>query len=83
MDILIASIDNLNGFSEAIRSIYPKSEIQICIVHQIRNSLKYVTAKDRKEFMVELKNVYCADTKDLAEMELDKLSENWKKRYPI
>ena len=82
-DILIASIDNLNGFSEAIRSIYPKSEIQICIVHQIRNSLKYVTAKDRKEFMVELKNVYCADTKDLAEMELDKLSENWKKRYPI
>ena len=82
-DILIASIDNLNGFSEAIRSIYPKSEIQICIVHQIRNSLKYVTAKDRKEFMVELKNVYCAHTKDLAEMELDKLSENWKKRYPI
>ena len=82
-DILIASIDNLNGFSEAIRSIYPKSEIQICIVHQIRNSLKYVTAKDRKEFMVELKNVYCADTKDLAEMALDKLSENWKKRYPI
>jgi transposase-like protein len=82
-DILIASIDNLNGFSDAIRSIYPKSEIQICIVHQIRNSLKYVTAKDRKEFMVELKNVYCADTKDLAEMELDKLSENWKKRYPI
>jgi len=82
-DILIASIDNLSGFSEAIQSIYPKSEIQSCIVHQIRNSLKYVTAKDRKEFMLDLKNVYCADTKEVAEMELGNLSEKWRKKYPI
>lgn len=82
-DILIASIDNLSGFSEAIQSIYPKSEIQSCIVHQIRNSLKYVTAKDRKEFMPDLKNVYRADTKDIAEIELENLSEKWGKRYPI
>ncbi len=82
-DILIASIDNLNGFSEAIQSIFPKSEIQSCIVHQIRNSLKYIIARDRKEFMPDLKNVYRADTKDIAEMELENLSEKWGKKYPI
>lgn len=82
-DILIACTDNLKGFSEAIQSIYPKSEIQSCIVHQIRNSLKYVASKDQKEFMGDLKGVYRADTKDLAEMELEKLSEKWKYKYPI
>jgi len=82
-DILIASIDNLNGFSEAIQSIFPKSEVQSCIVHQIRNSLKYVIARDRKEFILDLKNVYRADTKDIAEMELESLSEKWGKKYPI
>ena len=82
-DILIACTDNLRGFSEAIQSVYPKAEIQSCIVHQIRNSLKYVASKDQKAFMRELKEVYRADTKELAEMELLNLSEKWGKKYPI
>jgi len=82
-DVLIASTDNLSGFSEAIQSVFPKSEIQSCIVHQIRNSLKYVASKDQKEFMRDLKKVYRADTKDIAEMELESLSGKWGKKYPI
>lgn len=82
-DILIASIDNLSGFAEAIRTIYPKCEIQTCIIHQIRNSLKYVASKHKKEFMKDLKLVYKADTKDLAELELEKLAEKYEKKYPI
>jgi transposase-like protein len=82
-DVLIASTDNLSGFSEAIQSVFPKAEVQSCIVHQIRNSLKYVASKEQKEFMKELKKVYRADTKDMAEMELENLAENWKKKYPV
>jgi transposase-like protein len=82
-DILIASIDNLNGFSEAILSIYPQTEVQSCLVHQIRNSLKYVASKDQKEFMRDLKKVYRASSKDLAETELLKLEEKWGKKYPV
>src|SRR5690554_8185921 len=63
-DILIASTDNLKGFKEAILSIYPKTEVQLCIVHQIRNSLKYVASKDQKEFMKDLKRVYRAVSKE-------------------
>ena len=82
-DILIASTDNLQGFSEAILSVFPKAEVQSCIVHQIRNSLKYVASKDKKKFMADLKLVYKADTKELAEMELEKLAEKWGKKYPV
>ncbi|MGB5750754.1 MAG: IS256 family transposase [Desulfobacterales bacterium] len=82
-DVLIASTDNLSGFSEAIQSVFPKAEVQSCIVHQIRNSLKYVASKEQKEFMKDLKMVYRADTKDMAEMELESLSEKWKKKYPV
>ncbi len=82
-DVLIASIDNLSGFSEAIQSVFPKSEVQSCIVHQIRNSLKYVASKNQKEFMRDLKQVYRADTREIAEMELTKLSDKWAKLYPI
>jgi transposase-like protein len=82
-DILIACTDNLKGFSEAIRSIFPESEVQLCIIHQIRNSLKYVASKDQKSFMRDLKLVYRADTKELAESELDNLEEIWGKKYPI
>src|SRR5680860_451362 len=70
-DMLIACTDNLKGFSEAIGSIYPKAEVQSCIVHQIRNSLKYVASKDKKAFMRDLKRVYRANTKALAELALD------------
>ena len=82
-DILIASVDGLNGFPEAIKTIFPKTEVQLCIVHQIRNSLKYVSSKDKKEFMKDLKKVYQATSKDIAEDELLKLDEKWDKKYPI
>lgn len=82
-DILIACTDNLKGFKEAILSIYPKTEVQLCIVHQIRNSLKYVASKDRKEFMNDLKRVYRAVSKEVAEDELLLLEEKWGKKYPV
>jgi len=82
-DILIASVDGLRGFPEAIKTIYPKTEVQLCIVHQIRNSLKYIASKDQKEFMKDLKLVYQATNKDIAEEELLKLDEKWGKKYPI
>lgn len=82
-DILIASVDGLNGFPEAIKSIFPKTEVQLCIVHQIRNSLKYVSSMDQKEFMKDLKLVYQATSKEIAEDELLKLDDKWGKKYPI
>lgn len=82
-DILIASVDGLKGFPEAIKAIFPKTEVQLCIVHQIRNSLRYVASKNQKEFMKDLKLVYQATTKDLAEENLLKLDEKWGKKYPI
>ena len=82
-DILIASIDNLKGFAEAIQSTFPKTEVQSCIVHQIRNSLKYVASKDQKVFLADLKQVYRASTKDLAEQQLETLDQKWGKKYPL
>ena len=82
-DILIASIDGLKGFSEAIQSVFPKTKIQRCIIHQIRNSMKYVAWKDRKEFVADLKLIYKASTKEEAEMNLLKLAEKWGKKYAI
>lgn len=82
-DMLIACIDNLKGFAEAINSIYPATEVQSCIVHQIRNSLKYVASKDQKEFMRDLKVVYQASTKDFAEDNLIGLTDKWGKKYPL
>jgi transposase-like protein len=82
-DILIASVDGLKGFFEAINAVFPETEVQLCIVHQIRNSLKYVASKNQKQFAGELKKVYQAFTKEEAELELDKLEEKWGKKYPI
>ena len=82
-DILIACIDNLKGFDQAIATIYPQTEIQSCIVHQIRNSLKYVASKDQKLFMADLKLVYRADSEEAAADELEKLKEKWNKKYPM
>lgn len=82
-DILIASIDNLKGFAEAIQATFPKAEVQSCIVHQIRNSLKYVGSKDQKPFLADLKEVYRATTKELAEQHLDALEQKWGKKYPL
>lgn len=82
-DILIACIDNLNGFAEAIATIYPEVVIQSCIVHQIRNSIKYVASKDQKVFLKDLKEVYRAINKTEAEDKLLDLEEKWGKKYPI
>lgn len=82
-DILIACTDNLKGFSEAILSIFPKTQIQKCVIHQIRNSLKYVASKDQKAFMKDLKLVYKAANKDVAEDALLNLEEKWGEKYPI
>lgn len=82
-DILIASIDNLKGFADAIENIFPKSEVQLCVIHQIRNSLKYIPWKNQREFIRDLKTVYKASTKETAEHNLDKLETKWGKQYPI
>jgi len=82
-DILIACIDGLKGFPEAINTLFPKTEIQLCIVHQIRNSLKYIASKDQKEFLADLKKVYKAPSKDVAESNLLELNEKWGKKYPV
>lgn len=82
-DILIACIDNLKGFEEAIKCIFPLTEVQSCIVHQIRNSMKYVASKDQKEFMKDLKPVYQAVNIESALVNLEKLEEKWNKKYPV
>ena len=82
-DILIVSTDNLPGFSQAIEAVYPKAEIQKCIIHQIRNSTKYVSYKDIKELMKDLKAVYKAPTEDLALTNLGIFEEKWGKKYPM
>jgi transposase-like protein len=82
-DILIASVDGLKGFPEAINAIFPNTEVQLCIVHQIRNSIRYVASKNQKEFMKDLKLIYQAISKEAAEIELDNLESKWGKKYPI
>jgi putative transposase len=82
-DILIACIDNLGGFEEAIGSIYPKTEVQSCIVHQVRNTMKYVASKDSKAVMADVKLIYRAVSKELAEEHLDALEKKWGSKYPI
>lgn len=82
-DILIACVDGLTGFPEAIKGVFPKTEVQLCIVHQIRNSLKYIASKNQKEFMNDLKGVYQAPNKDSAEYNLLKLEEKWGEKYSM
>ncbi|HCC51640.1 MAG TPA: IS256 family transposase [Porphyromonadaceae bacterium] len=81
-DILIACRDNLSGFSTAIETDFPKTEQQLCVIHQIRNSTKYVSYKDLKPLMVDLKLIYGAPTLDDAEYHLEEFREKWGKRYP-
>ena len=81
-DILIACTDNLTGFSAAIEAVFPKTEIQNCIIHQLRNSSKYVSYKDIKALMADLKAVYAATTEQAALDALDVFAEHWDKKYP-
>jgi len=82
-DILIACVDGLKGFPEAINTVFPDAEIQLCIVHMIRNSVRYVSSKYQKKFVDELKLVYNAPSEDAAKLQLDRLTENWGKKYPL
>lgn len=82
-DILIACVDGLTGFPDAINSIYPQTEVQLCIIHQIRNSIKYVASKHHKAFMADLKPVYRAVSKVAAETALDELEARWGQQYPM
>lgn len=81
-DVLIACRDNLSGFSSAIETVFPKTEQQLCVIHQIRNSTKYVPYKDIKLVMADLKLVYGAPTLEDAEYRLEELREKWGKKYP-
>ena len=80
-EILIACMDGLKGLPQAIQTVFPSANIQICIVHQIRNSIKYIASKDKKSFMKDLKEVYKAATEELVLAQLDKLKETWGNSY--
>ena len=82
-DMLIVCVDGLKGFPEAIETVYPEAEVQLCIIHQIRNTMKYVVTKNQKAFMADLKSVYKATTKGAAEIALDDVEAKWGKQYPI
>ncbi|EPL1175603.1 IS256 family transposase [Morganella morganii] len=82
-DILIACVDGLTGFPDAINSIYPQTEVQLCVIHQIRNSIKYVASKHHKAFMADLKPIYRAVSKEAAETALDELDAKWGQQYPV
>lgn len=82
-NILIACVDGLKGFEEAINSVYPQAEVQLCVVHMIRNSLKYVSYKDRKELSADLKTIYNAKTEDEGKEALEQFSKKWDNTYPV
>lgn len=81
-DVLIFAVDGLNGFNQAIEAVYPKAEVQRCIVHQIRSSLRYVSWKDRKAVVADLKTVYTAATQEDAQTALMEFNDIWGKKYP-
>jgi putative transposase len=80
-DILIASVDGLKGLPDAIHSVFPKTTVQLCVIHQIRSSMRYVASKDQKVFMAALKKVYTSASREEAEYELERLDETWGKKY--
>ena len=81
-DIIIACVDGLTGFPEAIEAVYPNAKVQLCIVHMVRNSMKYVSWKDRKVLAVDLKKIYSAKTVDDAESALTTFADKWDEKYP-
>jgi len=81
-DILITATDNLNGFTETIKQVFPESNTQICVVHQIRNSCRYVVWKDKKAFVRDMKQIYDAPTKQAARAALEDLANTWGRKYP-
>jgi putative transposase len=82
-DILIACVDGLSGFKEAIQAVFPRTQLQRCLVHQVRSSLSYVSWKDRKAFARDLPTIYQAPTREAAESRLLSVSEKWSSSYPV
>lgn len=80
-DILITVTDNLNGFTDTIKTVFPKSTKQVCVVHQIRNAARYVVWKDKKEFAADMKDIYTAPNKTAAKAALDAFSKKWSAKY--
>ena len=80
-DILITATDNLNGFTDTIRTVFPESKTQICVVHQIRNACKYVVWKDKKQFTTDMKEIYKAPTRQAAESALNDFATKWEHKY--
>jgi len=81
-DILIAAVDGLVGFPEAIGAVFPKTEVQLCIVHMVRNSTKFVSWKDRKELCADLRTIYSSATLEQAELSLEAFGRKWDSKYP-
>lgn len=81
-DILIACVDGLKGFPDAINAVFPQTNVQLCIVHMVRNSLKYVSWKDYKAVTTDLKRIYRSSTEEEALLELERFSETWDEQYP-
>ena len=81
-DILIACVDGLKGFPDAIQAVYPQTQIQLCIVHMVRNSMRYVPWKDYKAIAADLKQIYQATTEEEALLALDRFCEKWDAKYP-
>lgn len=81
-DILITCVDGLTGFPQAIEAVFPQTEIQQCIIHQIRNTTRYVSYKDNRKVMADLKAVYAAPTEEIALENLEDFGEKWNSKYP-
>ncbi len=81
-DFLIAAVDGLSGFPDAINTVFPKTEVQLCMVHMVRNSVKYISYKDRKEITSDLKEIYLAPSDKAAETALERFAEKWDGKYP-
>jgi transposase-like protein len=81
-DILIACVDGLTGFPDAIAAVYPLTKVQLCVVHMIRNSLRFVPWKDKKDVVSDLKQIYAASTIEQAEASLSDFADKWDKKYP-
>jgi len=81
-DILVTVTDNLNGFTQSIKNVFPTADTQICVVHQIRNSARYVVWKDKKAFTADMKLIYNAPNKEMAEEQLNRFAQQWNDKYP-
>ena len=81
--IYVACVDGLKGFPEAINTVFPNTMVQLCIVHMIRNSVKYVSYKDLKEVTADLKKIYIANIEEVAHLELKSFAAKWDDKYPV